>query len=330
MKPRTQRLGVAGVVLAIAITLLAACTPTATFNLTEGQSIQDTYLVQATVASDSGNPVTGVQFQVDGASRGPVLPAPPFQYAWDTTRDSNGSHTIAVRVTKQDGSTSNSNPVTVTINNPPPAQPIPGTVLIEGDSISKEGFDPDANGSLLPGAEAPTGDIRINASGGWSTNTPQIRQHVINNVRSGHSEVVVFALGTNDSGGLFDASGWTQEDVANFRTLMDELHPDSCAVFILPKALDHFQYPWWLTGINTARGDIQSPVDTIQEIAASRQFTEVIDWRNYMQAHPELVGTDGLHLLMSPDGVTTVPASAQMRRQANWDGVQACREQLAA
>jgi cytoskeletal protein RodZ len=46
------------------------------------------------VASDSGT-LTGVQFRVDGANVGPVLPTDPFIYVLDSSTLSNGSHTIS-------------------------------------------------------------------------------------------------------------------------------------------------------------------------------------------------------------------------------------------
>ena len=68
------------------------------------------------VASDSGT-LTGVQFRVDGANVGTIVPAAPYLYVLDSSSLSNGSHAISAVATDSDGNSTTSAAVSVKVDN---------------------------------------------------------------------------------------------------------------------------------------------------------------------------------------------------------------------
>ncbi|HET7175184.1 MAG TPA: Ig-like domain-containing protein [Gammaproteobacteria bacterium] len=74
-------------------------------------------------ADDAVGTVTFVQFLLDGNHLGAVVTAAPYQMSWDSTTVPNGSHTLAALAFNNDGQSTTSAPVTVTVSNsvtPPP------------------------------------------------------------------------------------------------------------------------------------------------------------------------------------------------------------------
>src|SRR5260370_15762653 len=59
---------------------------------TNGAVVSGTITVAAN-ASPNGR-IASVQFQLDGANVGSLDVAAPYAYSWDTTKSSNGSHTL--------------------------------------------------------------------------------------------------------------------------------------------------------------------------------------------------------------------------------------------
>ena len=57
-----------------------------------GATVSGTTTVTASATSSIG--VASVQFQLDGANVGSPVTAAPYSYSWDTTKSSNGSHTL--------------------------------------------------------------------------------------------------------------------------------------------------------------------------------------------------------------------------------------------
>ncbi|MGC1904042.1 MAG: Ig-like domain-containing protein [Candidatus Acidiferrum sp.] len=77
--------------------------------------------------------VASVQFLLDGVNVGPVGLAAPFGYAWDTSKSTNGAHTLTAIATDGAGNAATSRAVTVRVNNPvsdttPPAVAITSPV----------------------------------------------------------------------------------------------------------------------------------------------------------------------------------------------------------
>ena len=73
--------------------------------------------VTVSASASSSNTITGVQFLLDGQPLGGTVTTPPFQTTWNTATATNGSHTLAAKVTDSTGAVASSQPVTVTVTN---------------------------------------------------------------------------------------------------------------------------------------------------------------------------------------------------------------------
>ncbi len=75
-----------------------------------------------TVSATAGNnvAVADVQFQLDGANLGPDLTTAPYSFSWDTTRTSDGTHTLTAVARDTSGNTATSAAVVVTVSNSVP------------------------------------------------------------------------------------------------------------------------------------------------------------------------------------------------------------------
>jgi hypothetical protein len=82
-----------------------------------------TVTVSATASDDVG--VTGVQFRLDGAALGAEDTNAPYTVNWDTTTASDGPHALTASARDSAGNTTTSASVTVTVDNSPPAGPVP-------------------------------------------------------------------------------------------------------------------------------------------------------------------------------------------------------------
>jgi hypothetical protein len=83
--------------------------------LASGQTVSGQVLWGASVSA-TGTTVSKVEFLVDGAVRSTDSVAPYELNKWDTTKESNGSHTLVVRATAADGRTASAT-ITVTVSN---------------------------------------------------------------------------------------------------------------------------------------------------------------------------------------------------------------------
>jgi glucose/arabinose dehydrogenase len=74
-------------------------------------------IVNAAASASDNVGVTGVQVYVDGVSKGPEDPDPPYGLAWDTRTVPNGAHTLTARARDAAGNGTFSAPVTVNVAN---------------------------------------------------------------------------------------------------------------------------------------------------------------------------------------------------------------------
>jgi len=84
-----------------------------------GATFSGTINVSATASDNVG--VAGVQFQLDGANLGAEVTAAPYSVSWNTTSATAGSHTLTAIARDAAGNRTTSSPVTVTVDNVPPA-----------------------------------------------------------------------------------------------------------------------------------------------------------------------------------------------------------------
>src|SRR5215475_3598260 len=76
-----------------------------------------TGVVSVTAIAADNVSVADVQFEVDGAKVGAADLAAPYAYAWDSSKSTNGAHTLKAIATDGAGNTTTSAVVTVTVNN---------------------------------------------------------------------------------------------------------------------------------------------------------------------------------------------------------------------
>jgi chitinase len=131
--------------------------------------VSGTVAVTAT-ASDNVS-VASVQFQLDGANVGTADAASPYAFSWDSTKTSNGSHTLRAIATDGAGNSATSASVTVTVNNttndktpptiaitaPTSGSKLSGTVAVTAtasDNVSVASVQFQIDGANVGGADA--------------------------------------------------------------------------------------------------------------------------------------------------------------------------------
>ncbi len=91
-----------------------------------GATVLGTVAITTTVSANT----TSVQLQVDGVNSGTAVTAAPFSLSLDTTKLTNGSHTLTAVASNAAAQTAASAGVDVTVNNPPVSAAPFGHVLI--------------------------------------------------------------------------------------------------------------------------------------------------------------------------------------------------------
>ena len=114
-----------------------------------GATVSGTTTVSAS-ASESGGSIASVQFKLDGANLGSAVTTAPYLVSWDTTKVTNGSHTLTAVATDPGGKSATSSAVMVTVSNdssPPvvsmtaPANgaTVTGTVTVSATASDSDG-----------------------------------------------------------------------------------------------------------------------------------------------------------------------------------------------
>jgi hypothetical protein len=184
--------------------------------------------------------------------------------------------------------------------------PTPGSVDVAGDSLTIQTFF-----RYGPGQGAPD-DVKTVAGLGWKVG--DVQPTITADVAAGRPAVLIVALGTNDSHPV-QGFGWNGDDANAFRTLMTSPHPSACVVVVLPGYGAGIS-PAWRTEMDEARG-------ALNFLAIQRGGrTVVADWQPIVQAHPEYLLSDGVHLRQEGDVVDARAAAA--RSQLYWSGMAAC------
>ena len=99
---------------------------------TEGSTVSGTVNIQATASDNVG--VSRVVFYIDNVAVGEDTSS-PYQYSWDTTTYTNGTHTLKAKAYDSAGNVGESVIVTVNVNNTPRA------VLIDDVHQNENNFD---------------------------------------------------------------------------------------------------------------------------------------------------------------------------------------------
>jgi hypothetical protein len=191
----------------------------------------------------------------------------------------------------------------------------PGRVFVAGDSLTFT-----ATWDHGPGHGAPA-DLEWAAWLGWTAADAQSPLDAAV-AAQGPVDTLVVALGTNDSSVADGGDGWTDADLDRFRQLIATAGSGACVVVVLPghgAGLD----PRHAAEMDQARADLAGLADQRRHTAGNGP-TVVVDWQATVDAHPELIAADGIHL--TPDaGTGEVSAdAATARTTVYWRGVDAC------
>jgi hypothetical protein len=106
--------------------------------------------VGATAAAQIGIPT--VQFYVDNVALGAPITAPPFMTTWNTEAATAGSHVLTASAVDQNGLSNSSTPISVTVDNSHPPNPIgiDVTTFQDGNSaLQTPAFSTTSNSDLL-------------------------------------------------------------------------------------------------------------------------------------------------------------------------------------
>jgi glucose/arabinose dehydrogenase/PKD repeat protein len=109
-----------------------------------GAVVTGTTVVAATARDDGA--VAGVQFRLGTVVLGAEDTTPPYSIAWDTTTVANGVYVLGAVARDSAGQTATAAPVTVTVDNPPPAPPPDGLVAAYGFDAGSGPVVADASG----------------------------------------------------------------------------------------------------------------------------------------------------------------------------------------
>jgi O-glycosyl hydrolase len=99
-----------------------------------GAKVSGTVTASATATSAIG--ISSVQFKLDGVNVGSAITTAPYNYSWDTTKSSNGAHTLTAVAKDTAGTSSTSAGDTVTVNNAVAAPVVSITSPASGAKVS--------------------------------------------------------------------------------------------------------------------------------------------------------------------------------------------------
>ncbi|PYV42490.1 MAG: hypothetical protein DMG09_02415, partial [Acidobacteria bacterium] len=141
-----------------------------------------------TASASDNDGVAGVQFKLDGADLGAEDTSSPYLVSWDTTRASNGSHTLTARARDAVGNTTTSSPVTVTVSNDTSPPTVSGVQFrLDGSDLGAE----DASSPYLVSWDTSA------VSNGSHTLTARARDAAGNTTTSSPVTVTIFNNGSD-------------------------------------------------------------------------------------------------------------------------------------
>ena len=193
-----------------------------------GASVSGTVTVSASASAASGATISKVQLQVDTANVGSADTSSPYNFSWNTSSVSNGSHSLRVLATDSNNLSTTSAAVSVTVNNvsstpptvsissPASGATVSGTVSVSasasatsGATISKVQFQVDGN-------NVGAADTATPYSFSWSTTSYANGGHTLtavatdsNNNSTTSSPVDVSVSNSSGGGGSIPSTlGW--------------------------------------------------------------------------------------------------------------------------
>ena len=160
---------------------------------------------------------------------------------------------------------------------------IPSTVHLEGDSVTFQTYYTQpvpafhTSGEFVPGSSAAYNPAGVAA-----------KDRVPEMVTQGKVDTLIWALGPNDirmAGGQWSSTDqWIWYDV-----LANKVPEESCIVIVKPWVLEG----GWDVFPEQALNDLSAWIDVF---AASHPNVVVEDWKPIIEAHPEYMAADGVHI----------------------------------
>jgi hypothetical protein len=194
----------------------------------------------------------------------------------------------------------------------------PGHTFVAGDSLTATSLS-----SMDPGPDAPD-DLVVSAGIGWTAR--HVQPHLDLAQIDRPVDTLVVALATNDSA-PFDG-GWTADDEAAFRRLVGSVGDAACVVVVLPghaptadlarvAEMAEARLALWSLVDERRQGDWYGP-------------TVVVDWQERVDARPDLMSPDGIHLTPRPGVAFATAEAAAWRTSLYWEGTARCGTEAAA
>lgn len=139
----------------------------------------------------------------------------------------------------------------------------------------------------------------------------------VNGPEDRRPSVLVIALGINNSL-VASGGGWDGSDQEAFRTLLHTPSPQACVVVVLPQAGP--------SAAEVDRLNIWVGRQAMRELAGQRPRTVIVDWADVVDAHPEYLDADGIHLATgrAEPGQLADPDATDAYAAMLWRGVAQC------
>jgi hypothetical protein len=192
--------------------------------------------------------------------------------------------------------------------------PGPGRVFVSGDSVTVQAM---VNGL---GPDAPA-DVEVSAWLGWTAEHAQPPLDAAAATRP--VDVLVVALGLNDSALRPGSDGWNDDDRERLRQMIFTPDIGACVVLVLPghgPGIDA-QYAAELGEARMALLELAMERQRVPDAGA----TVVVDWQAEVDANPALLDPDGIHLPDDPATGEVAADAASARNGLYWQGVQQCQ-----
>jgi GDSL-like Lipase/Acylhydrolase family len=193
--------------------------------------------------------------------------------------------------------------------------PMSSSVFLGGDSLTFTAIWDQGTGEGAPA------DLTWAAWLGWTA--ADVQPQLERAVALGQADTVVLALGVNDSSPT-GGDGWTTTDVDRFQRLLDAPQPAACVVIVLPGYGDGVG-PEHAAELDEARDDLQDLANQRRQQAGYGP-TVLVDWQATLDAQPDLVADDGIHLASDPVTGDVSAEAAAARTGLYWQGVSACAD----
>ncbi len=211
-----------------------------------GATVSNTVTVSANASDNVA--VGSVQFQLDNANVGTADLVAPYTFSWDTTKSSNGSHTLRAIATDTSNNSATSASVSVTVNNGP-ADTAPPTVptgltaaaasssqinlswTASTDNVGVTGYKVFRGGTQV-GTSASTSysDAGLTASTAYTYTVAAY--DAAGNTSGQSTSASATTLASSGGGGLPSALGWYQIPNTTYAPLCPSGQQGSCQAVV--------------------------------------------------------------------------------------------------